>query len=129
MLQILAIIGLIGVAMETARTVRRERAIFVEFGQTTAVEWLVWLYPLPLVIPLFVPQSVGFLLFPIPLGILFFLPAMAVGYLNRQCFQRAGTDRVDRAQNAADHVVMSGVLAMLVFGGVTLLLWILQSPG
>ena len=81
MLQILALIGLIGVAMETARTVHRERAIFAEFGQTTAVEWLVWLYPLPLAIPLFVPQLAGFLLFPIPLGILFFLPAMAVGSL------------------------------------------------
>jgi hypothetical protein len=129
MLQILGLICLIGVAIETARTVHRERAIFVEFGQTTVVELLVWLYPLPLAIPFLVPQLVGFLLFPIPLGILFFLPAMAVGNVNRRCFQQAGTDRVDRAQRAADHVVMSGVLAIVVFSGVTFVLWLLQPVG
>jgi hypothetical protein len=126
MLQILALICLIGVAIDTARTVQRERAVFAEFGQTTAIKWLVWLYPLPLVIPIFVPSLARYLLFPIPLGIVFFLPAIAVGKLNHRCFQRAGTDRVDRAERAADHVVMSGVFAALGFLGFAFVLWVLQ---
>jgi len=126
MLQIILLIALIGIAMDTTRTVQRNRGIFAEFGQTTAVKWLVWLYPLPLAIPIISLSLARYLVFPLPLGILFFLPAIAVAAVNRRHFERAGTDRADRAQRAADRVVMSGVLAAIGFLGVALVPWILQ---
>jgi hypothetical protein len=125
MLQVILIMALIGIAIDTTRTVRRNRALFAEFKQTTAVQWLVWLYPLPLVIPIFDPSLVTYLVFPLPLGILLFLPAITVATVNRRHFERAGTDRADRAQQAADRVIMSGVLAVICFLAVAVVSWIL----
>jgi hypothetical protein len=126
MLHIILLIALIAVATDTVRAVHRERKMFAEFGQTTAIEWLVWLYPLPLAIPILIPPLARYLLFPIPFGVLFFLPAIVVATLNRRRFERAGTDRVDRAQRAADHALMSGMLAVIAFLCVALVLWILR---
>ncbi len=126
MLQIVLLFALIGIAIDTARTVNRERDIFAEFGQTTAVTWLVWLYPLPLVIPIVNTSLARHLFFPVPFGILFFLPAIAVAAANRRRFECAGTDRADRAQRAADRVVMSGVLGALGFLGIAAVSWLLQ---
>jgi hypothetical protein len=125
MLYIVALIALVGVATDTARAVHRERAVFAELGQTTVIKWLVWLYPLPLVIPLLGPSAARYLLFPVPLGVLFFVPAIAAGLRNQRRFERAGTDRVDRAQRAAGYVVMSGVLAAIGLPFFPLLTWLL----
>ena len=124
MLQILALVALIGVAINTTRTVHRERAVFAEFGQSTAIGWLVWLYPLPLVIVAFIPASRLLIYLP-PACLLFFGPAIAVAMVNKRRFQRAGTDRVDQAQRTADYVAMSGVFASVAFIGVAIILWIM----
>jgi hypothetical protein len=128
MLQIIILLGLIGVAVDTVRAVHRERNVFAEFEQTTAIKWLVWLYPLPLAISLFIPSS-RHSLFLIPFGILFYLPGIAVAAINRRRFERAGTDRADRAQRAADYVVMSGVFVAGCLLCLTVVLWVLELFG
>ena len=126
MLQLVLLVALIVVAYNTQKAVRRERKTFAEFEQTTAIEWLVWLFPLPLAISILVPPLAPHLLFPIPLGVLFFVPATLVAALNRRRFERAGTDRVDRAQRAADYVVMSGMLAIIAILGIAFVAWMFR---
>jgi hypothetical protein len=125
MLQILAIIALIGVAIDATRTVNRDRTVFAEFGQTTATRWLVWLYPLPPILMMFIPASAHVICLP-PICILCFGPAISIATINKRRFECAGTDRVDRAQRSADHVAMTGMLASGVLIGTAVIFWVLN---
>ena len=124
MIQLLGLFLLVWVAVVATRRVRLERALFAEFNQSTAVEWLVWLYPLPLALPLLDHRLVGVLLSPIPFDVFFFLPAIAVATINRRCFERSGTDRVKGAERAAEYVISSGILAVIGAFVFALLLWV-----
>ena len=122
MLQAAAIFLLFCLAGETSRKIYRERAVFLQHQQTTIAAWLVWLCPLPLILP-FVSREFWLLFFPLPLASLFFLPAIVVARGNHRCFDKSGDDRVKPAAAAVDQLVtfgLMGMAGMLVF---TLLLW------
>jgi len=118
MLQILALVILTGVAVDICRRVYSHRAVFAQLHQTTAVAWLVWLYPLPFLFPLFAKSFFVFFLFRIPLGALFFVPALISARANQRCFEKSGDGRVKPAL-AAVHVAscagILGIMGVLVF--------------
>src|SRR5258707_15642857 len=93
MLQILALIILACVAADISRRVHLNRAVFEQLGQPTSIAWLVWLYPLPFFLPLFAKSFFAFVLYRIPLGILFFVPALLSASANRKCFEVSGDGR------------------------------------
>jgi hypothetical protein len=117
MLQILALLILTGVAVDISRRVYSQRAVFAQLHQTTAVAWLVWLYPLPFFFPLFAKSFFVFFLFRIPFGALFFVPALILASANQRCFEKSGDCRVKPALAAvytASCAGMMGVMGVLV---------------
>src|SRR4026209_1592565 len=97
MLQIFALIVLACMAADISRRVHLHRAIFVQLGQSTSIAWLVWLYPMPFLLPLFAKSFFAFVLFRIPLGVLFFIPALMSANETRKCFELSGDGRVKPA--------------------------------
>jgi hypothetical protein len=90
MLQILALIILACVAADISRRVHLNRAVFAQLAQPTSIAWLVWLYPLPFFLPLFAKSFFVFVLFRVPLGVLFFIPALMSARATRKCFELSG---------------------------------------
>src|SRR5947209_6661880 len=111
MLQVIAILLLICLAIYATRQIQLQRDVFVEERQTTAAQFLVWLYPLPFILPVLDHLFWG-LFFPVPIAALFFAPAMAVATVNRKRFDRSGNPRVKPARNAMDHVVTFGIMGV-----------------
>jgi hypothetical protein len=124
MLQILALLILTGVAIDVSRRVYAQRTIFTEFRQHASIAWLVWLFPLPFLLPLFAKSFFALFLFRIPLGVLFFVPALLSARRNQDCFERSGDGRVKPALAAAHTVSLAaimGIMGVLVF---TFYLWV-----
>jgi|ERR1043166_668269 hypothetical protein len=113
MIQAIGLFLLIWAAVAANLKIKKEEVVFREFGQSTAIRWLIWLYPLPLLLPFVYSPLTGLLLIPLPLDVLFFLPAVVCAKANKKAFQRTGTDRARRAEEAADYVITSGLIAML----------------
>ena len=90
-------------AARISRAIEREAVIFEEFEQSKILKLLVWLFPigplLMLVGTLFVPFLVAFVL-----SLACYLPGMLVARSCIASFERAGTDRVKSAQDAATQV-------------------------
>src|ERR1051325_6754790 len=114
MLQILALIILTGVAVDICRRVYSHRAVFAQLEQTTAVGWLVWLYPLPFLFPLFAKSFFVFFLFRIPLGALFFVPGLISARANQTCFEKSGDGRVKPALAAVYGASCAGIMGIMV---------------
>src|ERR1044071_6854725 len=114
MLQILALIVLTCVAADISRRVHLNRPVFAQLGQPTSITWLVWLYPLPFFLPLFAKSFFAFTLYRIPLGILFFVPALMSARATRKCFELSGDGRVKPALAAVGMTECSGRLGALL---------------
>ncbi len=123
MLQIIAAVLLVCLAIWTSGEIQRERAVFDAEHQTTLVKLFVWLYPLPFVLPL-VHRSFWLLFFPVPLGAAFFIPAMAVAVANQRCFDRSGHPRAKSAANAVAHVITCGIMGLMGMALLTGTLWL-----
>ncbi|HVV72593.1 MAG TPA: hypothetical protein VHI52_14020 [Verrucomicrobiae bacterium] len=122
MLQGIAIFLLLCLAIDTTRKIYAQRAIFSEHGQSIMAAWLVWLCPLPLVLP-FVSRQFWVLFFPIPISALFFVPALVVANVNRKSFEKSGDNRVKSAAATVAGLITFGCMGlagMLVF---TVWLW------
>ena len=118
MLQILALIILTCVAADISRRVHLSREVFAQLCQPTSIAWLVWLYPLPFLLPLFAKSFVVFALFRFPLGVLFFVPALMSARATRKCFEISGDGRVKAALAAVDLTTgagIMGIMAVLIF--------------
>jgi hypothetical protein len=102
MLQILALIILTSVAADISRRVHLSRAVFAQLSQPTSIARLVWLYPLPFLLPLFATSFFAFVLFQVPLGVLFFVPALMSARATRKCLELSGDGRVKPALAAVD---------------------------
>src|ERR1051325_575309 len=113
MLQILALIVLTCVAADISRRVHLNRPVFAPVGQPTSIAWLVWLYPLPFFLPLFAKSFFAFVLFRIPLGILFFVPALISARATRKCFEVSGDGRVKPALAAIDTTLCAGIMGIM----------------
>ena len=127
MLVIGALVVLIGVAVTTSRTVRRNRAIFQEFGQSSGLAAVIWLYPIPAILALIPLPVVQLLAFGVPLAIAFFIPGIVIANANRKGFEVAGTDRVDPVQGAATHAIYVGVLGIIGTLAESGLFWVFWS--
>src|ERR1041384_441686 len=123
MLQVIVLCLLLWVAVEATRRFNRERAVFLELGQTDAAKWLVWLYPLAFALPLLHRPLVWVLFFPIPFSALFFVPAIAMAVQNRRRFDRSGDDRAKPAASAVDYVITAGILGVMGTLVFTAYLW------
>jgi hypothetical protein len=128
MLQILALIILACVAVDISRRVHLNRAIFTELGQPTSIAWLVWLYPLPFFLPLFAKSYFAFMLFRVPLGTLFFIPALMSARATRKCFEISGDGRVKPAMAAVDMTTCAGIMGIMAVFILAFLTWIFGWP-
>ena len=126
MLQIFALLILTGVAIDIARRIYSNRAIFLELGQPTAIAWLIWLYPLPFLLPLFAKSFFVLFLFRIPMGALFFVPALIAARGNQRCLELAGSDRVKPALAAVYIAQCAGIMGMMGVLMLCFLLWIFR---
>src|SRR4029078_12113909 len=113
MLQILALLILVCTAADISRRVYLTRAVFEHLAQPTSIAWLVWLYPLPFFLPLFAKSFFAFTLFRIPLGVLFFFPALISARANRKCFEVSGDGRVKPALAAVEMAVSAGIMGIM----------------
>jgi hypothetical protein len=128
MLQILALIILACVAVDISRRVHLNRAIFTELGQPTSIAWLVWLYPLPFFLPLFAKSYFAFMLFRVPLGTLFYIPALMSARATRKCFEMSGDGRVKPAMAAVDMTTCAGIMGIMAVFILAFLTWIFGWP-
>ena len=126
MLQILTLIILVCVTFDISRRVYLSRAIFAQLCQPTTLAWLVWLYPLPFFLPLFAKSLFGFALFRVPLGVLFFIPALMSARATRKCFELSGDGRVKPALAAVDMATCAGIMGIMAVLMLTFLLWIFR---
>ena len=126
MFQIIALLLLTAAAVDIARRVYCHRAVFALLHQTTAIAWLVWLYPVPFFLPLFAKSFFAFLLFHIPIGALFFIPAMILARQNQKCFEMSGDDRVKPALAVVDTTLFSGIMGIMGVFLLALYSWILR---
>ena len=127
MLQILTLIILVCVAADISRRVHLSRAVFAQLSQPTTIAWLVWLYPLPFFLPLFAKAFFAFVLFRVPLGALFFVPALMSARATRKCFELSGDGRVKPAMAAVDMTTCAGIMGIMGIMAVfilTFLVWI-----
>lgn len=113
MLQIAALIILACIAADISRRVHLSRAIFMELAQPVSVAWMVWLYPVPFLLPLFAKSFFAFLLYRIPLGLMFFIPALMTARASRKCFELSGDGRAKPALAAVEMTTTAGVLGMM----------------
>src|SRR5690242_17078015 len=112
MLQLAALIILTCSAADISRRVHLSRAIFMELAQPLSMAWMVWLYPVPFFLPLFAKSFFAFVLYRIPLGVMFFIPALMTAHATRKCFELSGDGRVKPALAAVDMTTTAGVLGM-----------------
>jgi hypothetical protein len=124
MLQILALLILVCTAADISRRVYLTRAVFEQLAQPTSIAWLVWLYPLPFFLPLFAKSFFAFFLFRIPLGILFFVPALISARATRKCFEVSGDGRVKPGLVAVDMTACAGIMGIMGVLVLTFLLWV-----
>jgi hypothetical protein len=124
MLQILALLLLAGAAVDIARRVHCHRAVFARLHQTTAIAWLVWLYPLPFFLPLFAKSFFAFLLFRIPIDAVFFVPALISARKNQKCFEKSGDNRVKPAFAVVHTTLCAGIMGIMGVFVLTFYLWI-----
>lgn len=128
MLQILALIVLVSVAADISRRVYLNREFFHELKQPTSIAWLVWLYPLPFFLPLFAKSFFAFLLYRMPFGLLFFVPALISAQATRRCFELSGNSRVKPALAAVDMTTTAGVMGLAGILIFCLMCWVFGWP-
>jgi len=123
MLQIVAILLLLCLAIDTTRKVYSQRAVFLEHRQSTMAAWLVWLCPLPLVLA-FLSREFWVLFFPLPIAAMFFVPALVIANTNRKGFQKSGDGRVKSAAATVDGLLTFGYMGMAGMLVFTIWLWV-----
>jgi hypothetical protein len=112
MLQIFAIILLGALAMRTSWVINQKSEIFAEVQQSKAVQWLVWLFPLPFVLP-FLDRFFWHSFFPLPLAALFFVPGIVMARNAHSGFDRSGNLKRKEAASTMGHVVTFGILGVM----------------
>jgi hypothetical protein len=124
MFQVTALIILVCIAVDISRRVHLSRAVFIQLSQPTSIAWQVWLYPLPFLLPLFAKSFFALILYRIPLGALFFIPALISARATRKCFELSGDGRVKPALAAIDMATTAGMMGIAGVLILTILLWV-----
>jgi len=111
-LDITLFIVFIVMAVRIARIVRAESPIFLEFKQSRSIAALVFLFPIgPLVLNLGTFR-LGWLV-AIVLAAACYLPGLLVARERIAAFERAGTDRVHPAKNAASQAFGTALVGLI----------------
>ena len=108
MLELLLLLVMSVAAVRAGLTLRRNRALFVEFGSPQIVVPLIFLFPLGFVVLLVLPTWVGLL----PTGavaVACFIPGLFALKRARFVFERSGTDRTKAVQDALAIVFITGL--------------------
>ena len=119
MLDIVAFAIFAGMTFRIVGTVRRESAIFLEFGQSTAVGYWALLFPLGPMIMLFIGTRAP--LIGILLCAACYVPGLVLARKVTKVFDAAGTDRVKSADGAAWEAFGTAIVG-LVYAAVVLVL-------
>jgi small-conductance mechanosensitive channel len=123
----LSLIIVFGVmAVDIAREVKRESAIFLEFARSRSLALVVLLFPLGPIVYLVTGYTLGSgntlgWLTAVVATAACYLPGLVVARRVLFVFKRAGTDRVKAAQNAATRA-FGAAIAGLVYAAVRLTL-------
>ena len=128
MLQILALIVLACVAADISRRIYLNQAFFEELKEPISVAWLVWLYPLPFFLPLFAKSFFAFFLYRIPLGMLFFIPALISARASRKCFELSCDSRAKPALAAVEMTTTAGVMGIMGIVILSFMCWVFGWP-
>jgi hypothetical protein len=127
MLQYLALALLLYLAFRTTAVLGRERPVFAEFRRTLALRWCIWLWPLAYALPLFWRMAWR-LFYPAPLGFVLILPPMILAFRLRRRFEKCGTDRTKRAEEALGRVVTFGGMALAGLLVPAAIYWLTPPP-
>lgn len=100
MIDIVLFIVFAVMAFRVAKSVRNESAIFIEFEQPRTIGWLALLFPLGPIIYLSLVYRVGWLP-SIALMAACYFPSLISARKRISVFDCAGTDRVNKAKEAA----------------------------
>lgn len=100
MLDIVLFITFAVMAFRVAKSVRNESAIFIEFEQPRTIGWLAFLFPLGPIVYFALVYRIGWLP-SIVLMAACYLPSLISARKRIAVFERAGTDRVNKAKDAS----------------------------
>ena len=112
-------------AFRVGKSVRNESSIFIEFEQPRTIGWLAFLFPLGPIIYLFLVYRVGWLP-SIVLMAACYLPTLISAKKRISVFDRAGTDRVNKAKEAAFQAYGTSI-AGLIYTAVILAINVVNS--
>lgn len=119
MLEIALLIFFLVMAYQVISIVLKESAIFREFGQSRLFALAAILFPVGPFTWLLLPR----LQLPFLLGALLvcfcYLPALLLAQGSAKAFDRAGTDRVRRAQEATSKAQLAGFIGVVYIAVVT----------
>jgi hypothetical protein len=125
MIDIALVIVFAVIAVRIARIVHAESAVFLEFKQSRSIAALVFLFPLGPLVLLLGTFRLGWLV-AIVLATACFLPGLVVARQRVDAFERAGTDRVHPAKNAASRA-FGTALAGLLYVAVVLVFFLVSA--
>jgi NADH:ubiquinone oxidoreductase subunit 6 (subunit J) len=111
-LDIILFIVFVVMAIRIARVVQAESAIFREFKQSRSIGALVFLFPLGQLVLTLGTYRLGWLV-AIVLATACYVPGLVVSSKRTTAFERAGTDRVRRARNAASQAFGTALVGLL----------------
>jgi hypothetical protein len=123
MLQIIVVILLCCLAIQTTWSIHKQAAVFSELETSRAAQWLVWLYPLPFAFPL-LDRWLFHLFFPLPVGALFFAPGVIAARKALATSDRSGHAKAKSAVSSLERVVTFGIMAMMGVCVFTGYLWL-----
>lgn len=112
MLDLILIIAFTVIAIRTSLIVIREAAVFREFNQSRSLALLVFLVPLGPIVYLVSVHRLGWLVAALGSAACY-VPAFVAARRRLSAFDRAGTDRVNTARNAASHVVGAAIVGLV----------------
>lgn len=115
MLNLILIIAFTVMAVRTARTVLRETAIFREFNQSRALGVLVLLFPLGPIVYFATAFRLGWIIAIVGAASCY-LPALIAAKHRMHAFERAGTDRVKTAHEAATQAFGTALVGLIYCG-------------
>lgn len=107
-------LAILVVSVRSALQLWKLRAVLAEFRASRAIAFVALLYPAGVVSVMLLPLKIGFVGAAI-VGLAAFVPGIVLSRAAQKKLQLAGTDRVQRAEEVAATVFMTGVGCMLYF--------------
>ena len=105
-------VTLLVIAFRAATAIRKQRKLFAEYGQSTILAFLVFIYPLgPLLLfagSPFIPK-----LFLFPLVTVCFIPQLMIGRRQNKAFELSATDKTNSAKESLSTVNLGALTGLI----------------